>query len=178
MSELQARPAEPAPDPAAEAQIAELESQLEAVLAERSALSQSLNGLQSRQADPAPDPVAVDRVSELETHANAALSALGELETAVAVGASRVAELEAELAVLRERAEQPQEAEAPQEATSAPAHLLFVPSVSGYTLVGFEGPHPASGTLLDVDGVSHVVRRVGASPFPGDRLRCVYLDAV
>ena len=62
---------------------------------------------------------------------------------------------------------QPQPVEAAEEATGGRAHLLFVPSSSGYALIDFEGPDPPSGTLLDVDGVSYVVRRVGASPFPG-----------
>jgi len=108
---------------------------------------------------------AAARIDELDAELQAALAARGELEVAVAE--------------LREQAEQPPQAvEAAEEATGGRAHLLFVPSSSGYALIDFEGPDPPSGTLLDVDGVNYVVRRVGASPFPGDRLRCVYLDLV
>ena len=110
---------------------------------------------------------AAARIDELDAEVKAALAARNELEVAVA-----------ELREQAEQAEQPQAVEAAEEATGGRAHLLFVPSSSGYALIDFEGPDPPSGTLLDVDGVNYVVRRVGASPFPGDRLRCVYLDLV
>ena len=107
---------------------------------------------------------AAAHIDGLDAELKAALAARSELENAVAE--------------LRERVEQPQPIEAAEEATGGRAHLLFVPSSSGYALIDFDGPDPPSGTLLDVDGVSYIVRRVGASPFPGDRLRCVYLDVV
>ena len=61
-----------AADPAA-ARVAEVESQLQAVLRERNALTQNLNELKARQAEPAPDPAAAARVSELEAQLEAAL---------------------------------------------------------------------------------------------------------
>ena len=171
---LNARLAEPAPDPAVAARVAELETHLEEVLAERNTFAESLNELQARLSAVAEaheaeithvTDSAAARIDELDAELQAALAARGELEVAVAE--------------LREQAEQPPQAvEAPEEATGGRAHLLFVPSSSGYALIDFEGPDPPSGTLLDVDGVNYVVRRVGASPFPGDRLRCVYLDVV
>ena len=211
VDELKARLSEAAPNPAAAARVAELETQLQAVLTERNGLAQKLN---ARLAEPAPDPAAAARVAELETHLKEVLAErntfaenLNELQARLSAvaqaheaeiahvtdsAAARIDELDAELqaalaarseletalAELRERAEQPQPVEAPEEAGVGRAHLLFVPSSSGYALIEFEGEDPPSGTLLDVDGVSYVVRRVGASPFPGGRLRCVYLDPV
>ena len=173
LNELQSKPVEVAPDPAVAARVAELETHLEEVLAERNTFAESLNELQTRlsaaaQAHEAEITHVTDsaaaRIDELDAELQAALAARSELETAVAE--------------LHARAEQPQAVEVAEEATGGRAHLLFVPSSSGYALIDFDGPDPPSGTLLDVDGVSYVVRRVGASPFPGDRLRCVYLDLV
>jgi hypothetical protein len=222
LNELKLRQAEAAPDPAASARVAELEAELEHVHADRSALMQKLNELQARQAEaeaePQPDPAAAARVVELEAHLHevlaerndfaerlnelqARLSALAqaheaeiahvtdsmsarideldaEAKAAAAVASARIAELEAELGAERERSEQLQDVPEPEETQGVRAHLLFVPSASGYALIDFDGPDPPSGALLDVDGISYVVRRVGASPFPGDGLRCVYLEPV
>jgi hypothetical protein len=124
---------------------------------------------------------AAARITELEAEVQAALSARNELETAVRLGATRIAELQREVAELREQAEQRQRdeqaaAEAAVEATVERAHLLLTPSPSGYTLMEWPGPAPAPGTLLDVDGAGFVVLRVGVSPFPGSSLRCVFLE--
>ena len=188
MSELQARPPEVASDPsAAAARVAELETHLHEVLAERNAFAENLNELHARLSDAAKGheadiaratAAAGARIAALEAEVNAALTTRSELETAAHAGAIRISELEHELAELRQRAEQPTELETPAEELQGRAHLLFVPSASGYTLIDFEGPDPTSGALLDVGGVSYLVNRVGASPFPGDRLRCVYLDLV
>ncbi|MEO5574824.1 MAG: hypothetical protein ABIR67_15070, partial [Gaiellaceae bacterium] len=56
------------------------------------------------------------------------------------------------------------------------AHVLFVPSVTGYTLVERDGVAPEAGDILEVDGGSFVVRRHGPSPLPGPRRRCAYLE--
>jgi hypothetical protein len=211
VDELKARLSEAAPDPAAAARVAELETQLQAVLTERNGLAQKLN---ARVAEPVPDPAVVARAAELEslleeilaerntfaeslnelqarlaavaeaheaeiTHVtDSAAAQIDELGAELRAAVAARSELEAALAELRERAAQPQPVETPEEAGVGRAHLLFVPSSSGYALIEFEGEDPPSGTLLDVDGVSYVVRRVGASPFPGGRLRCVYLDRV
>jgi FtsZ-binding cell division protein ZapB len=101
-----------------------------------------------------------------------------EVETALAGRDELIAELQRELAELREQSEQPQDEHVDEQATGGRAHLLFLPSASGYALIDFAGPDPPSGTLLDVDGVSYVVRRIGVSPFPGSRLRCVFVEPV
>ena len=56
------------------------------------------------------------------------------------------------------------------------AHVLFVPSASGYTLVEREGIAPEAGDAVAVDGERFVVRRHGPSPLPGPRRRCAYLE--
>lgn len=58
------------------------------------------------------------------------------------------------------------------------AHVLFVPSASGYTLVERDGVAPEAGDVVEVDGVGFVVRRHGPSPLPGPRRRCAYLERV
>ena len=182
-----AAPAAAKPDPAAAVRVAELELHLQEVLTERNAFAQKLNELQARLAEAAQaheaevahvTACAAARITELEAEAETALADRSELETAVGRGATRISELQDELAELRERPEPPQAEQAAEDATAGRAHLLFVPSSSGYALIEFEGPDPASGSLLDVNGVTYVVRRVGASPFPGGRLRCVFLDPV
>jgi len=188
---LNARLAEPAPkpvpDPAIAARVVELEAQLKEVLAERNTFAEKLNELQARlsavaQAHEAEITHVTDsaaaRIDELGAELQAALAGRSALDAELQAALAARSELEAAVAELREQAERPQAVETPDEATGGRAHLLFVPSSSGYALIDFEGPDPPSGTLLDVDGVTYIVRRVGASPFPGDRLRCVYLDPV
>jgi hypothetical protein len=50
-------------------------------------------------------------------------------------------------------------------------YVVFVWKTSGYELEEREGEPPAIGEQVD-DGL--VVAKVGASPLPGDRRRCVY----
>lgn len=56
------------------------------------------------------------------------------------------------------------------------AHVLFVPSATGYTLVERDGVAPEAGDVVEVDGADFVVRRHGPSPLPGPRRRCAYLE--
>jgi hypothetical protein len=179
---------EPAPLPAAPdpsvLRIQELESQLQAVLAERNAFAGNLNELNARLAGAAQaqqaevarvTAAAAAHIETLEAELRNAGVSREELETAVRLGASRIAELQQETAALRQQVEDLSRESAPPEAPPDPSHLL-VPSSAGYTLAEWAGPAPESGTLLDVDGLSFVVGRVGASPFPGNRLRCVFLE--
>ncbi|HEY6016113.1 MAG TPA: hypothetical protein VIU44_03175 [Gaiellaceae bacterium] len=50
-------------------------------------------------------------------------------------------------------------------------YVVFVWKTSGYELEEREGEPPAIGEQVD-DGL--VVTKVGASPLPGDRRRCVF----
>jgi predicted nucleic acid-binding Zn-ribbon protein len=63
----------------------------------------------------------------------------------------------------------------PEPPTEA-AHVLFVPSANGYTLLEREGVAPEAGDTVEVDGSRYVVRRHGPSPLPGPRRRCAYLE--
>jgi chromosome segregation ATPase len=56
------------------------------------------------------------------------------------------------------------------------AHVLFVPSATGYTLVERDGIAPEAGDIVEVDGGRYIVRRHGPSPLPGPRRRCAYLE--
>ncbi|HUH14435.1 MAG TPA: hypothetical protein VML35_00960 [Gaiellaceae bacterium] len=179
----------PEPEPEREAdRLPELESRLDAALAERNALAQTASELEARSSEAAQahagevahvTAAAAARIAELEAELRAALATREDLETSNRLGAARIKELGADLAALRAQAEQRQAGEATvAEAAAEQAHLLFVPAPSGYALVEWPGPSPASGTLLDVDGSSFVVRRVGASPLPARRLRCAFLERV
>jgi hypothetical protein len=63
-------------------------------------------------------------------------------------------------------------------AAAAPAlgWVAFLSSAHGYRLVEGEGEAPRAGTTIELEGASHRVVRVGRSPLPGDRRRCVYLE--
>jgi hypothetical protein len=53
-------------------------------------------------------------------------------------------------------------------------YVVFVWSTSGYVLREHEGDPPAVGESVDADGRQLTVTKVGASPLPGDRRRCVF----
>jgi hypothetical protein len=59
----------------------------------------------------------------------------------------------------------------------SPFHLLFFPSASGYRIETREGPAPAVGSTVEVEGARFDVARQGPSPLPGDDRRCVYVLA-
>ena len=79
---------------------------------------------------------------------------------------SSVAEAEAEL-----------EPEGTAEAEGQPGHVLFVWSPSGYELLARAGEPPPLGSEVGVRGGLRVVTKIGASPLPGDRRPCAFLDA-
>jgi len=53
-------------------------------------------------------------------------------------------------------------------------YLLFVWSPTGYSVRELEGELPRVGDVLEDDGGSLVINKVGVSPFPGDGRRCAY----
>ena len=55
--------------------------------------------------------------------------------------------------------------------------VLFVPTPAGYRLAGPDGLVPKPGERLRVDEDWYRVLRLGPSPLPGDRRRCVFLEA-
>jgi hypothetical protein len=56
-------------------------------------------------------------------------------------------------------------------------YVVFVWKSSGYELHEREGDPPALGDRVEEGGTTLVVTKVGASPLPGDRRRCVFLAA-
>ena len=177
---------------AAAAHIAGLEAKHESALAGRneliSQLQREVKAMREQAEQRQDEQAGQAQAAEVARVTDAASAHIAGLEaqhkSALAGRDELISRLEREIAELREQAEQLQ-AEQPQdeqaaepEPTGGHAHLLFIPSASGYALIEFSGPDPPSGTLLAVDGVNYVVRRVGASPFPGTRLRCVFLEPV
>jgi chromosome segregation ATPase len=72
---------------------------------------------------------------------------------------------------------------APREETESDAEgdqavgLLFVPGAA-YTLVEVEAQELRRGSVVEVDGVSYVVTKLGPAPLPGDERACAYLERV
>jgi hypothetical protein len=59
----------------------------------------------------------------------------------------------------------------------AHAHLLFVPTGKRYQLVGRDGPAPAVGVEIALEGGRRfVVSKLASSPLPADERRCAYLE--
>jgi hypothetical protein len=56
-----------------------------------------------------------------------------------------------------------------------PGLVFLFPRAGEYELVEREGATPAPGELVELEGESFVVARVGRSPLPYDRRSCVYL---
>lgn len=55
------------------------------------------------------------------------------------------------------------------------AHVVFVAG-DRYRLVEQEGAAPKPGDVIAIEGVTYAVRRIGASPLPGDTRRCAYAE--
>ena len=86
----------------------------------------------------------------------------------------RLSELVERVVVLLDQAPTP--APVTQAQALADGHLLFVSEAAGYRLVARQGEPPAWGELLELDGLSGRVTRVGRSPLPGDRRPCAFLE--
>ncbi len=56
-------------------------------------------------------------------------------------------------------------------------YVLFVWKPTGYELEQRDGEPPAVGAEVELEGGTLVVVKVGPSPLPGDRRRCVFLAA-
>jgi hypothetical protein len=56
------------------------------------------------------------------------------------------------------------------------AFILFVPTPAGYRLTVADGPVPERGELLRVEEEWYRVLRLGPSPLPGNRRRCVFIE--
>jgi hypothetical protein len=101
---------------------------------------------------------------------------LADRETEVAALKADVVERSRELETLRSRLAVAQAVNAPPAPPPADTgpHSLFVPRNGGYELVERNGPPPARGETVELDG-TYVVAKVGPSPRPGEQRTCVYL---
>jgi hypothetical protein len=61
---------------------------------------------------------------------------------------------------------------------STNGYLVFISKPSGYELRERQGDLPGIGQEIDEDGTRLRVSKIGPSPFPGDRRRCVFLQPV
>jgi hypothetical protein len=138
------------------------EEQLETVLAEHLASGRSVAEILVDEAHV--DPVELERLlaEQAGTDDTRGIDLLRQ----------RLAEAEAEL---QEGAPTPANEE-PTPAAHEEETVLFVPSPAGYRLLLRSGPLPEIGDEIGVSGGRLVVVKVGASPLPGDRRRCAYLE--
>jgi hypothetical protein len=90
----------------------------------------------------------------------------------------RLAELVARVIALLDEAvpAEPAAPAEPAELELAAGHVLFVADPAGYRLLQREGPPPARGDALVLEGLGCHVVRLGPSPLPGDRRRCAFLE--
>ncbi|MGZ8702712.1 MAG: hypothetical protein ACXWZY_10550 [Gaiellaceae bacterium] len=66
--------------------------------------------------------------------------------------------------------------QAPVRAETTEGHVLFLPGAAGYRLFERDGPPPRRLGVVVLDAGRYRVLRVGASPLPGDRRRCAFLE--
>jgi hypothetical protein len=159
--------------------------------AELTARAAELDEEQARLA--AAEAAVKERATRLEQLGIAAdgeqAAVIDRLLTLVETRDEQIAEL---LAREPEPAPEPVPAPAPAPAPRAPvamltqasevlprAHLLFVPTGKRYLLMSMEGPAPAVGNEVSLDGGQRfLVTKLAASPLPADERRCAYLEAL
>jgi hypothetical protein len=64
---------------------------------------------------------------------------------------------------------------APNPGRAVRGHVVLASSPDGYRLFERDGPPPARGDLIEIEGETLTVLRFGPSPLPGDWRRCAYL---
>ena len=70
----------------------------------------------------------------------------------------------------------PESQREPKPEQVAATYLVFVGTPGGYALQAAWGDVPPVGGRISVDGLEHVVAKLGRSPLPGDARRCAYLE--
>jgi hypothetical protein len=141
------------------------------------------------------------QLAELQTRFEEKAHALSEASASAAAWTARADELESETTVLADRVGAAAHALEQLAATRFAANgtdagrpsttnglkttgstasgvLYFVPNAKRYDLVEREGDLPSVGTAMEVEGQEFVVTKVGRSPLPFDRRKCVFLTAV
>ncbi len=170
------------------ARVSELSEALHAASAERDAAVERAAALEPELAS------LRDRVEAVAAERDAALAGragtdpeAGALREQLAARERRLAESVGEIAKMNrehrallqlvERQFQLEESTtAVPETKGEAAHVLFVPSANGYTLLEQDGAAPEAGDVVELDGGRFVVRRLGPSPLPCPRRRCAYLE--
>jgi hypothetical protein len=61
---------------------------------------------------------------------------------------------------------------------SANGYLVFISKPTGYELRERQGELPGVGQEIDEDGTRLRVSKIGPSPLPRDRRRCVFLQPI
>ena len=115
------------------------------------------------------------RDSEREAELESTRAAIRQIEEAAAAKAAQIERLEEAV----ERIDGPpvRDPETEPEVALAPAtYLVFVGTPGGYALQAAWGDLPAIGGRVSVEGVEHIVAKLGRSPLPGDGRRCAYLE--
>lgn len=120
------------------------------------------------------------RLEERRAEAGAVELRRAAVERAEAAVTARQEELEELAAELRRRADDLAARETLVEsstpaAVDETAHILVLPAHEGYRLIEREGPAPALGDSVTVDGTDYETARTGRSPLPADRRRCSFL---
>jgi len=157
-------------------------------------------------AAPVPDPELARlqaKIEDLGGDLAAARSETRSIASELATAKTRVAVLQSELEAATERANQADHERAaldraradaisqnadlakrvaepetePARFSDAASHLLFVAGAEGYALVERDGPPPAAGSTLELDGTVYAVTKLAAGPLPGRRDACAYLAA-
>ncbi len=152
-----------------------LTTERDAAVARATELEPQLESLRHQLRDAASAPVAGSNADVAELRRQ-----LAARERRLAESVGEIAKMNREHRALLQLVERQFQLE--ETTTSVPeprgeaAHVLFVPSASGYTLVERDGTAPEAGDTVEVDGGHFVVRRHGPSPLPGPRRRCAYLE--
>ncbi len=122
---------------------------------------------------------AVDRreeaIAERESSLERIAGELQERELRFAEIEARERELTEELTRIAEAQDALASAAPELPAAPADAHVIFLPG-DRYRLVESDGPPPAVGSVVHVDGLAYRVVRHGASPLPGDRRPCIVAE--
>jgi hypothetical protein len=104
-----------------------------------------------------------------------AQAAVRQIEEAAAAKAAQIERLERAVGELAGLDEEPEPDPEPAPAAGA-TYLVFLGTPSGYVLHEARGDVFAAGGRVALEGVEHLVAKVGRSPLPGDDRRCAYLE--
>jgi hypothetical protein len=122
-----------------------------------------------------------DLLEEHDDRDASATRELEELRRALAERDRRVEDAErerlrADETLAEQRVTVAAQANAVDDQAATPGHVLFVPFAEGYRLVVSDESCPCPGDVVDAEGRSFVVARVGRSPFPADARPCAFLQ--